>query len=82
MIYCFPVPIILDQVDFTELLTTPLSTENMTELTKINESRNKFRTITNEIYLKQQQFGENFSQYKEAADTYLNQNVDLVPNLS
>lgn len=71
-------PTILDQVDFPKVLINPLPSDALADLTRISESRKKFRALLNEVYLKHQSIGEAFSQYKETIDSYLNQNVDLV----
>ena len=78
MIYSFSVPTIEDNVEFTQLIIKPLSTETMQELTSYTEARKKFKSIIKEAQTKNKPFVDIFTEYHEIVENYLNINVDLM----
>jgi hypothetical protein len=78
MIYNFPIPIILDKVDFIKLVRKLYTPDMAEDLVRCNEHRKTFNNILTEAYMKHKSFGEQFSEHKDAVDAYLSINVDLV----
>ena len=78
MIYNFRIPTLEDTTDFSKLPIKPLDDQITKTLKLATESRNKFRVVLKDIFLKNLSFGESFLQYKDIAEDYLIKNVDVV----
>ena len=78
MIYNFSIPTPEDTTDFSKLPIKPIDDQVIEILKSATESRNKFRIVLKEMFLKNLSFGESFLQYKDIAENYLIKNIDVV----